>query len=124
STHLTLDGFAVFDPLKVDADLVFFRRPRVGKRVTALASAVFSAELDNGLIPWRSQKAKGTGKARVRGESQLVQSLFNYFFGFRNAQLAQVDAAALYFCRLHLSHSVYARSGMPQVTFRTPGGQA
>ena len=113
-TLLARNCFAVVDRLKVDSNLIFLRRPGAGGSVPALTAAVFSAKLDDGLIPRRSQKTEGSGKAGVGRKGQLVQSVLNNLFGFRDAQVAEVDAAVLSFCRFHLSHSVFARSGRPR----------
>ena len=67
--------FAVVDALKVDAHFVFFRRPRLCRRIAALAAAVFAAQLDDGLVARRRQEMQGPRQAGVRLKTPVRSGL-------------------------------------------------
>ena len=83
----TRGSVAVADALKVDAHLVLFRRPGVSRRVAALAAAVFTAQLDDGLVSGRRQEVQSARQAGVRGKRQFVQGFFDNLFCVGNVQV-------------------------------------
>ena len=68
----TRGRLVAFDALEVDADLVVLRRPGIGECVAALAAAVFAAQLHDGLIARRREKAQGANHARILCVRQIV----------------------------------------------------
>jgi len=92
---------AVVESLEIDADFVFFGRPRIGGGIATFAAAVFTAELDDGLISGRGEEPQCSRKARILGEGKLAKGLFNDFFSVGNGQIAYVYTALRSSIRLH-----------------------
>jgi len=98
----TGSGLRIVGPLEVDSNLILLRRPVVRGSIAPLAAAVFAAQLDYCLVARRSQEMQCARQARVGGECQFVERLFDHLFSVGNAQVAHIYAALRSSYRFHL----------------------
>src|SRR5580658_8127990 len=98
--------FGVTDALKVNANFILFRRPRLSEGVAALAAAVFTAKFNDGLVARRSQEVKRARQAWIGGKCQFIQGFFDHLFRVWNGEVAYIYAALCSPNRLHFFISI------------------